>query len=79
MATKSIAESVPDARGRFGAYGGRYVPETLMAPLEELERAYKEARSDAKFQKELDDLLHNFAAVGPQHAAVVPKPDPGDP
>jgi len=54
-------ETVPDARGRFGAYGGRYVPETLMAPLEELERAYNEARADATFQKELDDLLRNFA------------------
>ena len=54
-------EAVPDARGRFGAYGGRYVPETLMAPLEELERAYNEARRDASFQKELDDLLRNFA------------------
>ncbi|MHB8542108.1 MAG: tryptophan synthase subunit beta [Candidatus Acidiferrales bacterium] len=54
-------ETVPDERGRFGAYGGRYVPETLMAPLEELERAYNEARADASFQKELDDLLRNFA------------------
>lgn len=53
--------TVPDAHGRFGPYGGRYVPETLMAPLEELERAYKEARADANFQKELDDLLRNFA------------------
>jgi len=59
MSTKM--EAVPDARGRFGAYGGRYVPETLMAPLEELERAYNEARADAGFQKELDDLLRNFA------------------
>jgi len=59
MSTKM--EVVPDARGRFGAYGGRYVPETLMAPLEELERAYNEARADASFQKELDDLLRNFA------------------
>jgi tryptophan synthase beta chain len=59
MSTKM--ETVPDARGRFGAYGGRYVPETLMAPLEELERAYNEARADATFQKELDDLLRNFA------------------
>ena len=59
MNTKIVA--VPDARGRFGAYGGRYVPETLMAPLEELERAYNEARADAGFQKELDDLLRNFA------------------
>ncbi|HEV2289588.1 MAG TPA: tryptophan synthase subunit beta [Candidatus Acidoferrales bacterium] len=61
MATRTIAESVPDARGRFGAYGGRYVPETLMAPLEDLERAYNEARSDASFRQEFDDLLHNFA------------------
>jgi len=59
MSTKM--EVVPDARGRFGAYGGRYVPETLMAPLEELERAYNEARADVSFQKELDDLLRNFA------------------
>jgi tryptophan synthase beta chain len=52
---------MPDARGRYGPFGGRYVPETLVAPLEELERAYSEARADASFQKELDDLLHNFA------------------
>jgi tryptophan synthase beta chain len=53
--------SVPDYRGRFGAYGGRYVPETLVAPLEELERAYLEASDDESFRRELDDLLHNFA------------------
>jgi tryptophan synthase beta chain len=53
--------SVPDYRGRFGAYGGRYVPETLVAPLEELERAYLEASNDESFRKELDDFLHNFA------------------
>jgi tryptophan synthase beta chain len=52
---------MPDARGRFGPYGGRYVPETLVAPLEELERAYAEAREDPKFHAELDSLLHNFA------------------
>jgi len=46
--------------GRFGAYGGRYVPETLMAALEELERVYAEARADAAFQKELDDLLRHY-------------------
>ena len=51
----------PDARGRYGPYGGRFVPETLVAPLEELERAYAEARADASFQRELDDLLRNFA------------------
>ena len=51
----------PDAGGHFGPYGGRYVPETLMAPLEELEQAYSAARRDPAFQAELDDLLHNYA------------------
>ena len=51
----------PDAGGHFGPYGGRYVPETLMAPLEELERAYYEARQDPAFQAELVDLLANYA------------------
>jgi tryptophan synthase beta chain len=54
-------EKVPDARGRFGAYGGRYVPETLMAPLEELERGYSEAREEPGFRAQVDDLLKNFA------------------
>jgi tryptophan synthase beta chain len=57
----SVAQLVPDSRGRYGPFGGRYVPETLVAPLEELERAYAEARRDPAFQKELDYLLHNFA------------------
>jgi tryptophan synthase beta chain len=48
-------------RGRYGPYGGRYVPETLMAPLEELERVYAEAQRDDQFRLELDMLLHNFA------------------
>jgi len=47
--------------GRFGVYGGRYVPETLMAALEELERAYEKAKQDPKFQKRLDVLLRTFA------------------
>jgi tryptophan synthase beta chain len=46
--------------GRFGVYGGRYVPETLMAALEELEQAYALAQKDPTFQAELDDLLHNY-------------------
>jgi tryptophan synthase beta chain len=53
--------SEPDAGGHFGPYGGRYVPEVLMAPLEELERAYAEARSDRAFCDELSDLLANYA------------------
>lgn len=51
----------PDERGHFGPYGGRYVPETLMAPLEELERAFQEARQDAEFQRELKELLETYA------------------
>lgn len=46
--------SVPDSRGRFGPYGGRYVPETLMYALEQLTQAYTEAREDPSFQNELD-------------------------
>jgi tryptophan synthase beta chain len=51
----------PDAGGHFGPYGGRFVPEVLMAPVEELETAYLEAREDAAFQAELAGLLHNYA------------------
>ena len=47
--------------GRFGAYGGRYVPETLMAALEELEQAYAEAQADPVFHAELDLLLRDYA------------------
>jgi tryptophan synthase beta chain len=51
----------PDAGGHFGPYGGRYVPEVLMAPLEELEQTYTAARNDPAFHAELDDLLRNYA------------------
>jgi len=66
MATAKVeqrmkAPSSIGARGRFGAYGGRYVPETLMAALEELDRIYAQARRDPKFKHRLDDLLHNYA------------------
>jgi len=54
------AGPVRSAVGRFGVYGGRYVPETLMAALEELEHAYDQAKTDLAFQAELDDLLHNY-------------------
>ena len=54
----TIPATVP---GRFGPYGGRYVPETLMVPLLELERAYEIAKSDAVFQARFQDLLKNFA------------------
>ncbi len=51
----------PDALGHFGPYGGRYVPEVLMSPLEELEQAYAAARTDADFQSELQSLLRHYA------------------
>jgi len=48
-------------KGHFGNYGGQFVPETLMHPLEELETAYSEAQRDLSFQAELDQLLHNYS------------------
>jgi tryptophan synthase beta chain len=57
----TILKSVSTAPGRFGPYGGRYVPETLMVPLLELERVYESVRSDATFQTEFANLLKNFA------------------
>ena len=57
----SILKSLSAVPGRFGPYGGRYVPETLMVPLFELERAYEAAKSDPVFQARLKDLLKNFA------------------
>jgi tryptophan synthase beta chain len=56
----SLAQNSPSA-GRFGVYGGRYVPETLMAALEELERHYEKARRDRGFQRRLDELLRSYA------------------
>ena len=49
------------SRGRFGPYGGRYVPETLMAALQELEQHYAKAKRDPRFQRRLDDLLRTYA------------------
>jgi tryptophan synthase beta chain len=56
----SLSHSVPDARGRFGRFGGRYVPETLVPALEELAAAYDAARADPAFGAELDTLLRDF-------------------
>jgi tryptophan synthase beta chain len=52
---------LPDAAGRFGRFGGRFVPETLMAPLLELERAYARVRREGKFQTRLRSLLRDYA------------------
>jgi tryptophan synthase beta chain len=59
--TSKDETSQPDALGHWGKYGGRFVPETLMAPLEELTAAYMAARDDESFQSELADLLQNYA------------------
>src|SRR5580692_4473071 len=65
MATATVTKrnrsnQVP-AKGRFGVYGGRYVPETLMAALEELEEEYEKAKRDRGFQRHLDELLRTYA------------------
>ncbi|MBI4342678.1 MAG: tryptophan synthase subunit beta, partial [Candidatus Omnitrophica bacterium] len=54
-------QSVPDRRGHFGPYGGQFVPETVMAALEELARAYANARRDPGFRRELRTLLSTYA------------------
>ena len=61
MATNTIdIPTVPDEHGHFGPYGGQYVPETLMALLEDLEAAYKEAKADPAYQAELAQYLREF-------------------
>jgi tryptophan synthase beta chain len=57
----SAALKTKPVPGRFGVYGGRYVPETLMAALEELEREYEKARKDKKFRAEFERLLKEYA------------------
>ena len=52
---------VPDSTGHFGPYGGVFVPETLMAALRQLEAEYARAKSDPKFQRELDEHQTGFA------------------
>ncbi len=59
--TRADPYPYPDAAGRFGEFGGRYVPETLIAPLTELERAYREAADDPDFADTLRRLLRDFA------------------
>src|SRR5215203_6577429 len=56
----SFGRRDPDARGYYGVFGGRFVPETLVAPVQELERAYLEARDDPEFRARLMELLRNY-------------------
>lgn len=60
IAAPVFGQRDPDARGYFGAYGGRFVPETLVDPIERLERAYREAREDPAFTRELSTLLTHY-------------------
>src|SRR6185437_4042681 len=60
MTTLNSFRTGPDSQGHFGAYGGRFVAETLMPLVLDLERAYNDARRDPKFQAELDGLLKNY-------------------
>src|SRR2546422_6618507 len=55
-----MLSALPDANGHFGQYGGSFVPETLMHPLEELKAAYAEARADESFQREFETLLREY-------------------
>src|SRR6266436_6181720 len=56
-----MTHMMPDSQGHFGPFGGRFVPETLMSPLEEIEKAYLEAKNDPLFQAELNNLLTEYA------------------
>jgi len=60
MKVRPSARSLPDRRGYYGEFGGKYVPETLMAALDEFESAYKKVRHDRRFRAELDDILRDF-------------------
>ncbi|KAB2342742.1 tryptophan synthase subunit beta [Actinomadura rudentiformis] len=60
-AARGTVPSVPDANGHFGAFGGRFAPEALMAALDELDREFEAAKKDPGFVAELDDLLTNYA------------------
>ena len=60
VTTPVFGQRDPDLSGYFGAYGGRFVPETLVEPVEELERAYREARADPAFTSELSALLTHY-------------------
>ena len=54
------AKNVPDPNGRFGEFGGRYVPETLIKALDQLDKEYEVAKNDPEFRSQLDELLHKF-------------------
>jgi len=56
----AVSKTLPDTHGHFGPYGGRFVPETLMHPLQELEEAYLRAQKELEFQQEFEYYLREF-------------------
>ncbi len=60
MSATNTQTTLPDDKGRFGDFGGRFVPETLMSAIEELERAYEMARSDEAFQAQMQELARHY-------------------
>ena len=60
MSTATTTQTLPDASGHFGTFGGRFVPETLVAALDTLTEEYHRAKADPVFQEELDRLLSEF-------------------
>ena len=61
MADENAVSRFPDDRGRFGDFGGKFIPETLMAAVSELDDAYQAAKADPDFQERLEHLLHTYA------------------
>ncbi len=69
--TPELFASVPDANGRFGQFGGKFVAETLMSALADLESLYAALKSDAEFQREFDrDLAHYVGRPSPLYEAA---------
>ena len=60
--TSTASSNVPDQAGRYGDFGGRFVPETLTKALDQLADEYAKAAVDPEFQAELDSLLHNYVS-----------------
>src|SRR5699024_1162711 len=58
-----VSAELPDARGHFGRFGGRFMPEALVAPLDELDQAWTDAKNDPEFVAELDAMMRDYANV----------------
>ena len=61
--TRVVADSAPDAAGHFGRFGGRFVPEALIAALGQLDDAYRTSQTDPAFQEEFGGLLRDYAGA----------------